>query len=249
MAKVCSVRTALLAVVTLTAACTIKETNAPPLTGPSEFALSISVHAVPDTVTRNGSSQSTIVVTARDVKGSPVSSLELRADMIVLGQIQDFGTLSMRTLFTLSDGRATTVYTAPPAPPVGTSPVTDRVVILIRPVGTNQQTAVSHTVEIRLVLPTTSTPGAPVAFFTYSPSAPKVLQLILFNASGSYPVTGTKIKNYAWDWGDGSPLDGTNATSGEDHDYAAAGTYLVTLTVTDDLEQKGSTTQAITVSP
>ena len=72
--------------------------------------------AVPDMVMRDGVSQSTIVVTAKDPQGAPIRSLQMRLDMLVNGVVQDFGSLSTRTLFTNSDGRATAIYTAPPAP-------------------------------------------------------------------------------------------------------------------------------------
>ena len=46
--------------------------------------------------------------------------------------------------------------------------------------------------------------------------------------------------------GDGT-TDNFNASPSEDHDWAGAGAYSVTLTVTDDLGQRASTTQIITV--
>lgn len=49
------------------------------------------------------------------------------------------------------------------------------------------------------------------------------------NAAGSSDADGT-IASYAWDFGDGQIGTGVNAT----HPYAAAGTYTVKLTVTDD---------------
>ena len=51
-----------------------------------------------------------------------------------------------------------------------------------------------------------------------------------FDGSGSTDADGT-IAGYAWNFGDGS-AHGTGATPS--HTYAAAGTYTVTLTVTDD---------------
>jgi PKD repeat protein len=229
------------------AACMVHETPAPGLTGPSEFATAVSIDAVPDMVMRDGVSQSTIVVTAKDPQGAPIRSLQMRLDMLVNGVVQDFGSLSTRTLFTNSDGRATAIYTAPPAPAIGASVVTDRITMVVTPVGTNAQGATYTTADIRLVLPITTTPGAPVAFFTYAPSTGITTStLVAFNASGSYPVTGSRVVNYAWDWGDGT-VDNFNASPSEDHDWAGAGTYSVTLTVTDDLGQRASTTQIITV--
>ncbi len=247
MRQMLSSRVALLGLATLAAACTIKETPAPPLTGPSEYALSLTIAAVPDLVTRDGVSQSTIVVTARDYQGAPIRSQQLRLDMVVNGALQDFGSLSTRTLFTNTDGRATAIYTAPPAPQTGASLVTDRITFVVTPVGTNQQASTSTSADIRLVVPVISTPGAPIAFFTYAPSTGITTATnVAFNASGSYPVTGSRIVNYAWDWGDGT-TDNFNTSSAEDHDWAGAGAYSVTLTVTDDLGQRASTTQTITV--
>lgn len=229
------------------AACTVHETPSPGLTGPSEFATSVTIVAVPDLVMRDGVSQATIVVTAKDSVGAPIRSLQLRLDMVVNGVMQDFGTLSTRTLFTNSDGRATAIYTAPPAPGAGVSTVTDRITMLVTPVGNNAQAAQYTTADIRLVIPIISTPGAPVAFFTYAPSTGITTATnVAFNASGSYPVIGSRIVNYAWDWGDGTN-DNFNTSAAEDHDWAGAGSYSVTLTVTDDLGQRASTTQLITV--
>ena len=229
------------------AACMVHETPTPGLMGPSEYAISVGVAAVPDLVMRDGVSQSTIVVTAKDPDGAPIRSLQLRLDMVVNGAMQDFGSLSTRTLFTNADGRATAIYTAPPAPTSGASVVTDRITMVVTPVGTNAQGAQFTSADIRLVVPVVSTPGAPVAYFTFAPSTgitPSTL--VAFNASGSYPVNGSRIMNYAWDWGDGT-TDNFNAGASEDHDWAGAGTYSVTLTVTDDLGQRASTTQIITV--
>jgi VCBS repeat-containing protein len=52
---------------------------------------------------------------------------------------------------------------------------------------------------------------------------------VTFDGSGSSDVDGT-IVSYDWDFGDGNTGNGVNPT----HTYAAAGTYTVSLTVTDD---------------
>ena len=58
----------------------------PPLTGPSEFALSLRVTATPDSISQDGASQSSIVVTAFGPNGQAASrGVALRMDMIVNG--------------------------------------------------------------------------------------------------------------------------------------------------------------------
>jgi hypothetical protein len=238
-------RAALLAAVALTTACTIQETEIPPLAGPSELAMSVIVQAMPDLITRNGRDQSQIVVTARNPNGSPAAGLQFRVDMRVIF-LEDFGTLSSRFLVTGSDGRGIVIYTAPPAPPGGSGP--ESVTIEVRPIGSNQQTAWTqlHSAEIRLVPASTNTPNSPVAAFSYTQTGPGTF--VTFNAGGSYPVTGSSIVNYAWNWGDGE-TDDVNGSPFEDHDWTVPGNYSVTLTVTDNLGQNGSTTRTIVVGP
>lgn len=80
----------------------------------------------------------------------------------------------------------------------------------------------------------------PVAMFTYNPWDPKTQQIIVFNASQSYDPDGGVIRSYTWDFGDGNPGSGMIVV----HQYAHSGNYTVTLVVTDDEGQTGSTTHA-----
>lgn len=64
-----------------------------------------------------------------------------------------------------------------------------------------------------------------------------------FDASGSADLDGT-IAAYAWSFGDGA----TGATATPNHTYASAGSYPVTLTVTDNGGATGSTTSTVTVT-
>lgn len=69
----------------------------------------------------------------------------------------------------------------------------------------------------------------PNANFTYSPSDPHVGETITFDASFSQDPDGT-IVSYLWDFGDSATGNGVIVT----HQYNAAKTYTVTLTVVDN---------------
>jgi PKD repeat protein len=73
--------------------------------------------------------------------------------------------------------------------------------------------------------------GYPIASFTYSPTEPLVNETMVFDASGSSDADGT-IVSYVWDFGDDTVENHTDSTV--THVYTSAGTYNVTLTVTDD---------------
>lgn len=80
----------------------------------------------------------------------------------------------------------------------------------------------------------------PTASFTMSTSG----LTASVNGAASSDSDGT-ISGHSWNWGDGSPTS-SGATSA--HRYAAAGTYTVTLTVTDDRGGVATTTRSVTVS-
>src|SRR5579864_3819831 len=115
--------TAAIAAAVTFAGCGVHQTQAPPLAGPSSFAYATTVTAVPDTVTQDGGSQAKINVTMNGPDGRPVAAQAFRVDMAINNVVQDFGTLSARTIVTGNDGVASVIYTAPPAPVGGTTPM------------------------------------------------------------------------------------------------------------------------------
>jgi hypothetical protein len=237
---------AIVAAALASGACTLKNQETPAPTGPSEFGTSLTMTATPDTITQDGASQSVILVVARDMNGQPLSNLAMRLEMVVNGFLtSDFGRLSTQNLVTGSDGRATAVYTAPPAPPDLNDP--EPVVrFLLTPIGSNfDNSGFARSVGIRLVRPAVAeVPGAPFPEFTYTPSTPRVGTLVQFNAQASTDPNGV-IVSYEWDWGDGEQESGVT----QNHDFTAARSYQVTLTVTDNSGLKASKTRTITVSP
>ena len=85
----------------------------------------------------------------------------------------------------------------------------------------------------------------PVASFTATPDSGTVPLSVSFDATASTDPDGS-IVSYSWDFADGSPVETGDSVT---HDFTAAGTYDVILTVTDDLGNTHTTTQSITVNP
>lgn len=82
----------------------------------------------------------------------------------------------------------------------------------------------------------------PVAMIN-APTTGTVNTAITFDGTGSTDADGN-IASYAWDFGDGGTDVGATAT----YAYTTAGTYTVTLTVTDDAGDTNAATASITIS-
>jgi len=87
--------------------------------------------------------------------------------------------------------------------------------------------------------------GSTVAFtpaFTASPTSPAAYQAVVFDATTTKNPNGETL-TYAWTFGDGQTATGRTVS----HTYSLAGTYAVTLTVTNASSQSAFVTQSLTV--
>lgn len=233
----------------LLAGCTVKKTEAPPLSGPSEFGTSLQIKASPDQVTQDGISQSQIEIIARGPDSRPLPGLSMRVEMYVAGLLADYGRLSTRSVTTGSDGIARLTYTAPPPLPENVDNYTV-VSLRVTPVGTEFANSNARYVDIR-VLPGGTGPilppnSPPVGFFTISPTPVKTYSPVTFDASQSKDegvVCGNNC-TYAWDFGDGASGTGMVTT----HEYRQAASFNVRLTVTDIRGGSSTSSQSVTVT-
>jgi plastocyanin len=83
----------------------------------------------------------------------------------------------------------------------------------------------------------------PIASFTSSLSSVPTGTLIRFNGTASYDPDGS-VTGYSWTFGDGTTGSGAVVS----HAFTPAGTYSVTLTVTDNGGVTGSTSNAVTIT-
>jgi PKD repeat protein len=82
----------------------------------------------------------------------------------------------------------------------------------------------------------------PAANFVFSPIDPKAGEPVYFNASSSYDSDGN-IVSYDWDFGDGATGSGVLIS----HTYDRAGTFQVTLVVTDNNQATGVLSKTVTI--
>ena len=218
----------------LASGCTIQEQTAPALSGPSELGLALTVVALPETLPRDGSSMSSIVITAFDANGKPKPGQR----MILSANA---GTLNPTEVLTGTDGKASATYIAP-----GVNERVSTATITAIPVGVAGGDA--SNVNPRTVRIVVLGPSIPFASFSFSPTSPAVLDPVTFDASGS-SLDGAACGSacsYSWDFGDGSSGSGFVLQ----HTFSSSGVFNVTLTTTSLVHgTSNSSTRPIVIAP
>jgi PKD repeat protein len=218
--------------------CGVEKQSMPPLTGPSELGLSLTLTAQPDQVVRDGRSRSTITVTARDTQGRPPSE---PVTLTLSISPANAGSLSARQVVIQSNGAATFDFIAPPL----SVPVPNNVVVIgATPVGNNFDNANTRTVSIAL---TASNTTAPTLSFTVTPSSPRLDQSVTFDASATTDEGGPcgDRCTYSWDFGGEARATGRVVN----YQFKSVRTYTVVLTVTDATGASATAQQSVTVTP
>jgi len=243
--------------------CTVKKTETPDITGPSELGLSLELRVSPDVLNMDGVSQSTLTITTRDSNGKIQPNIDVRVEAIAGGEIVDvFGRLSTKNVKTGGDGRATVTYTAPNSTSSQNSDPGLGITLAAIPAGYDYHNAVIREVLIRLVpqgilLPQ---PYSPVARFSVSPNSPGEDQDVIFDgslstascvpdpaspndASKCTPTSGA-ITSYQWDFGNGQTASGPRVTTR----FPTRGAYNVRLVVTNDRGLSNSASQTVNIA-
>jgi PKD repeat protein len=90
--------------------------------------------------------------------------------------------------------------------------------------------------------------GTPTGSLSFLPTAPRVGLPVSFNASTIQPATGATIVSYRFDYGDGNPAE-TGPTAFQSHVYSAPGSYVASVTVTDNLGRTSTSVVTVPVIP
>ena len=225
---------AALCAVAVLGGCTVHDQPAPGLGGPSGFGLSLGLTASPDIIQRDGTSTSRIAVVARDESGAAVQrQVILTTDAGRLSSNSD--SVTTTTVTTTADvNRPVTVdFIAP-----NRNESVEVVTIRASAVGSDYANSREASLNIRVL-----GPGVPVARFTVTPEVPAPGAQAVFDGSASTVGFGANLVSYVWTFGDGDTAQGAIVTK----QFDSAGTYPVTLRVTDDLGRIATRTSAVTV--
>jgi large repetitive protein len=218
-------------VTVMTCACGLQEQTQPSLIGPAEGGLAITMTALPDSLPRDGSSQSVVTLTARDSQGRAVGGQRLS---LSLGTNAPQGaTISASEVVTSSTGQASFAVGAPVAGSIGD------ITVNATPVGSDANNIPrARQISIRALPQNNTLPQFPSPPFSVTCASlngncttdPEVGQVVTFDATG---VTDENVTCnsclFTWNFG------GEGTASGQivSHVFGSPGTFVVTLTVTD----------------
>jgi PKD repeat protein len=223
------IRWASLAVAVAMTACTVSETGAPPLTGPSGSSNG--------TTTPFSPTARFIVTPTSGVANSPVafdasSSCTVFVELNSTEACPDTAGTIVSYVWNFGDGTGANGIS------VSHSFALQRTY--------NVTLTVTNDRGLSNIASKGVTIGAgalPTATFTISPTNPVIGQDVFVNGNGSLAGGGHVITSYSWDFGDGSKKTGLTAQ----HDYGSSGTYTISLTVTDEAGQIGNSSKTVTV--
>jgi hypothetical protein len=223
--------------VVLAGGCMMQDQTAPNLAGPSGFGLSLTMAANPTVLPRDGSSQATITIVARDESGQPKPNVPLEVSVSPSTPVVALDAQ------TRSDGSARFLVTAPT--PEVVAPQNNDLVLWVLPQGSaianDAQNGRAQSVSINLLGARNATYPSPD--FTFSPQAPKPGGSVVLDATkttdeGVPCVTCT----YVWDV-EGVKFSGPIVSVF----FALPGSYSVILKVTDVTGASASTGKVIEV--
>jgi hypothetical protein len=223
--------------VALLGGCTTKSQEAPSLMGPSGPGLSITMTASPAALPRDGSSQSTVTVVARDADGKVLSGVRLLAN-VSPGAAQ----LAQPEGVTGADGSARFLLTAPI---LSTVAANNQVVLWITPLGginDDFRNASARSVALGLLGPSNATYPSPN--FVTTPEAPTAPALVTFDASSTMDE-GVPCISCTYQWETSHGYGGTGRYIAFPFDFE--GTYAVALSVTDATGASDSIIKSIEV--
>jgi hypothetical protein len=228
---------AALCAATVLGGCSIDKQSAPALAGPSGFGLSFTMAASPTSLPRDGHTETTITIVARDASGAPKPNVPL------LVEVSPSVPVVALDRETRTDGSARFVVTAPTTDVV--APIDNNVVLWVVPqgeaIGNDYQNARFQSVRVNLLGPRNATYPSPE--FTFSPEAPKPMGSVVLDATkttdeGTQCVTCTYIWNV-----EGIQISGPVVSVF----FGAPGNYSVILTVIDFTGTRSQTGKVIEV--
>lgn len=237
---------AMMFAVAAASACGIEKQSAPPLAGPSEYGISITLTASPEVLTQDGESQTVITAVVRNDASQPIPNMTIRWDGTASTSRAMPVILSSTASVTDGNGGTTILLTSPP-PPTETPSSPDTITIRATPIANGSDAATARSVTVRL-RPMDTVPfrnSNPVAGFTIIPSRPLVGQDVTFNAQETMDE-GEPCQSrcrYIWNFGDLTTGEGLVVT----HRYLLPAPLTITLTVVDDRNGVGSLDRALQV--